>query len=111
MDITSAVESGYIVTITTAFATNIQAGSQVVINNITGSGFAAYNGIFAVLDTPSATTFRYTDGTFGLSSFSSTGGLVYQDIQVPNGSTYGIPDHALCKWPACDRRDLHAYFL
>ena len=86
--ITGATEDGSnVVTITTAIATNIQIGSQVVVSGITPSRF---DGTFTVVDTPTANTFTYTTSA-GATTGSLASALVYQDIQVPSGSAYGIP--------------------
>ena len=83
--ISTATESSYIVTITTSTASGFIAGDQVVV---TGVGVSGYNGTFTIASV-SGTHFTYSDGTSGLGS--SSGGLAYQGIAVPNDTGKGIP--------------------
>jgi hypothetical protein len=71
--ITSAVESGSTVTITTSATTPTNFGRGTAIT-VTGVGVAGYNGSFTIKAILSSTSFTYTDGTTGL--LNSSGGTV-----------------------------------
>jgi uncharacterized repeat protein (TIGR01451 family) len=75
--IATATEAANTVTITTVGAHNFAAGETVVIS---GVGVAGYNGTFAILATPTATTFTYSDPTAGLAA--SSGGTANVGIII-----------------------------
>ncbi len=74
--IASATEVSTTATITTVGKHNFTAGETVVIS---GVGVAGYNGTFAILSTPTATTFTYTT-TAGLAA--SSGGTANVGIII-----------------------------
>lgn len=53
--ITAAEKTGGIVTLTTSVAHTYRAGDGIVVSGLGGN----YNGSFAIIDTPTSTTFRY----------------------------------------------------
>jgi subtilase family serine protease len=86
--ITSATESGNVVTITTATATGLSKGNLMTI---AGVGVAGSDGLFTVTSVTSDTSFTYTAPTTGLAP--SGGGTVYgSDLTGinPGGSGGGI---------------------
>src|SRR4029079_285 len=62
-----ATESGNVVTITTTAALSIDLapGARVTISGVANT---AYNGTFQILDTPTTTSFTYTNPTAGLAA-------------------------------------------
>ena len=65
MRIVSAVEAGTTATFTTATAHFFAVGQEVIVQNVTVSG---YNGAWEVLAVPTTTTFTATMATSGLAN-------------------------------------------
>src|SRR5262249_26963057 len=74
--ITSATESGNVVTITTATATGLSVGNQITITGVSVNGYNG--GLFTVTSILSDTSFTYTDLIPKLPA--SSGGKVFGNI-------------------------------
>jgi len=80
---TGATESGTTVTITTTTAHHFSVGQTVQVLNV---GVSGYNGQFAILATPSTTTFTYT----AAKGLKASGGGIAQNLPhevVPSDAT------------------------
>jgi hypothetical protein len=81
-DITSAVRSSNVVTITTAVPHGFPVGMSVLISDVTTSSF---NGTFTIASVPTSTTFTYAQTAGNASSSGGTASLPIADRR-PNSS-------------------------
>jgi len=85
-DIATLTEAAGIVTVTTTTPHGFRPGQEVTIS---GASLAGYNGYFRIIDTPTATTFRYAIVTGSLAA--GTGGVAAVDAKIFAGSIVVAP--------------------